>query len=414
MARNYVNLAEIYGAIDQSRANQMQMENARMQQEAMRNQMARQQRADAQEEGIRGVYRGATSIDADGNMVLDDKKVVTGLAGYAPEKALEYQQGITKRKGEESKIKREEAKFELEDMAERTKQARDIAAGIYDDASFEAAKPMLQKIAPQMPLPERFDAKWRDNITLTADGRLKQIESQLGRDVTMRGQEITMRGQDISSANSRRGQDITLRGQNLANERANERLNFDRSGGTAAVNAANGTTTKTEKLTEGMRNNAMYAQRMVASEKLLEGNEEQKPTLSEKGLAFSETASNASRSPARRQALQAQRDWVRAKLRKESGAAIGKDEMENEILTYFPQIGDDPGTIEQKRLARLEATNGLIQSSGAAYQAPVQNDTQNIIPKNAPMPAKPKLGAVQSGYVYTGGDPSKPTSWKKK
>jgi len=52
---------------------------------------------------------------------------------------------------------------------------------------------------------------------------------------------------------------------------------------------------------------------------------------------------------------QAQEDWVRAKLRKESGAVIGADEMADEIKTYFPQPGESQGVIEQKRQSRQRA-----------------------------------------------------------
>lgn len=90
--------------------------------------------------------------------------------------------------------------------------------------------------------------------------------------------------------------------------------------------------------------------------------------------------------PAQQKYRQAQEDWVRAKLRKESGAAIGKDEMEREITTYFPQPGEtDAGVIEQKRQARMVANEAMTRAAGkAAYTSQVQ--------PSAPAAAKP--GAV--------------------
>ncbi len=61
--------------------------------------------------------------------------------------------------------------------------------------------------------------------------------------------------------------------------------------------------------------------------------------------------------------------WIRAKLRKESGAAIGAEEMEQEFRTYFPQYGDGPNTIAAKARARDEATRGMIAESGGAYES---------------------------------------------
>ena len=64
---------------------------------------------------------------------------------------------------------------------------------------------------------------------------------------------------------------------------------------------------------------------------------------------------------------QAREDWVRAKLRLESGAVIGELEMKDEIETYFPKPGDPPSVIEQKRQSRETATQNLIQQSQGAY-----------------------------------------------
>ena len=65
---------------------------------------------------------------------------------------------------------------------------------------------------------------------------------------------------------------------------------------------------------------------------------------------------------------QAAQDWIRAKLRKESGAAIGKDEMVQEYNTYFPQVGDTPEKLAQKAEARRVATIGMQKSAGKAYE----------------------------------------------
>lgn len=65
---------------------------------------------------------------------------------------------------------------------------------------------------------------------------------------------------------------------------------------------------------------------------------------------------------------QAQEDWVRAKLRRESGAAIGVDEMRQEIELYFPKYGDTTEVIEQKRAAREAAMKNLMAESQGAYK----------------------------------------------
>jgi hypothetical protein len=85
---------------------------------------------------------------------------------------------------------------------------------------------------------------------------------------------------------------------------------------------------------------------------------------------------------------QAAQDWIRAKLRKESGAAIGVDEARQEYATYFPMVGDTAEKIAQKAEARRVVTLGMQKAAGKAYTpyvAPVQpgqlrpTDIQNII-----------------------------------
>jgi len=67
---------------------------------------------------------------------------------------------------------------------------------------------------------------------------------------------------------------------------------------------------------------------------------------------------------------QAASDWIRAKLRKESGAAIGVDEAKQEYATYFPMPNDSAAVIEQKRQARMLATDAMKTSAGKTYTSP--------------------------------------------
>jgi hypothetical protein len=69
-------------------------------------------------------------------------------------------------------------------------------------------------------------------------------------------------------------------------------------------------------------------------------------------------------SPERQSYKQAQRDWVTANLRQETGAAMGADEMTNEILKYFPQPSDTAQVVEQKRRSRESATQAMILNAG--------------------------------------------------
>ncbi|WP_208281461.1 hypothetical protein [Massilia oculi] len=63
-------------------------------------------------------------------------------------------------------------------------------------------------------------------------------------------------------------------------------------------------------------------------------------------------------------AEQAQRDFINANLRQESGAAIMMDEFDNARKQYFPQPGDSDAVIAQKARNRKLAIQGLNSNAG--------------------------------------------------
>ena len=123
--------------------------------------------------------------------------------------------------------------------------------------------------------------------------------------------------------------------------------------------------------TEGERNAAGYLMRMTEASKLLDQFEGSgAATYGTQTAAAVPFVGGAIRravmTPDQQQYRQAQEDWVRAKLRKESGASIATDEMDREIETYFPMPGEGKEVIAQKRKARATANAAMRQSSGRA------------------------------------------------
>ena len=74
-------------------------------------------------------------------------------------------------------------------------------------------------------------------------------------------------------------------------------------------------------------------------------------------------------SPNTQKYSQAADDWIRSKLRSESGAVIAADEMQAEYRLYFPQPGDSKDVIAQKQDARQIATEAMKRKAGMANQA---------------------------------------------
>jgi len=66
-------------------------------------------------------------------------------------------------------------------------------------------------------------------------------------------------------------------------------------------------------------------------------------------------------SPAQQQVEQAQRDFVNAVLRRESGAVIAESEFENAKKQYFPQVGDSDQVKAQKAQNRQRAVQLMLQ-----------------------------------------------------
>ena len=77
---------------------------------------------------------------------------------------------------------------------------------------------------------------------------------------------------------------------------------------------------------------------------------------------------------------QAKEDWIRAVLRKESGASISDQEREGQEKTYFPQPGEGPELVKQKAIARKLVMEALQKEAGpAAYESKVTGSDKTIV-----------------------------------
>ena len=106
-----------------------------------------------------------------------------------------------------------------------------------------------------------------------------------------------------------------------------------------------------------------FAARMESVSSLLDKLEAgaNKPFISQAQFLIGELPSgkflqSKSMTPEQQQYATAAREWIRAKLRKESGAAIPAEEMQEEYETYFPMPSDTPQRIKLKRDLRKQNT----------------------------------------------------------
>lgn len=142
-----------------------------------------------------------------------------------------------------------------------------------------------------------------------------------------------------------------------------------------------------------------FLTRMDSAEKLLG---DYRPSLKDftavgsvlSGNAVMAAAANKAMSPEGQKYYQAASDWVRAKLRKESGAVIGPEEMIQEIRTYFPIPGDSKEVIKQKEAGRQTAMQAISQEAGPAQ--PESRMPYAIYPNDSPEAEQSELAAMEA------------------
>lgn len=161
------------------------------------------------------------------------------------------------------------------------------------------------------------------------------------------------------------------------------------------------------KPTEGETNAAGFAQRMELAQSIIgglpAGSQPGAGTRTLEAIPFVGGAlARSGQNVQTQQFDQAAQDWIRAKLRKESGAAIGVDEARQEYATYFPVVGDSAEKIAQKAEARRVVTLGMQKSAGKAYEPYTPLAPQpGAAPAAQPMMSGvPTWDPVKKQYVY--------------
>lgn len=121
-------------------------------------------------------------------------------------------------------------------------------------------------------------------------------------------------------------------------------------------------------MTEAEAKAAGFADRMMQSNQIVEKTTPAALNLKEKQLNKIPMLGNFIVSGDYRSFSQAQRDFINAQLRRESGAVISPAEFDNAERQYFPTPGDDENTLAQKAANRNAAVMAMQRSAGAAYK----------------------------------------------
>lgn len=140
------------------------------------------------------------------------------------------------------------------------------------------------------------------------------------------------------------------------------------------------------KQTEGQANASLYASRMFNSEKILRDPSIVNAATSvvERGKAMLPGVGTIwnPNSEAFQKFDQAQRDFINATLRRESGAVISEEEFKNARKQYFPAPGDSQAVIKQKLQNRAAAIRGIAGAGGPSYRPPYTFDEGGALVEN--------------------------------
>lgn len=173
-------------------------------------------------------------------------------------------------------------------------------------------------------------------------GQLRREQQQLAKQ-----QAVELRGLQIEEAKAKREE----RELPFAQTRQAEKAKFQK-------------TLEPPKATE--RQAAQFAKRLLESEEVF-------TALDEEGFDFTGVKTQAERlapeifkSGGLKRQQQAERSFVNAILRRESGAAIAPSEFASAEKQYFPQPGDDALVLEQKRRNRAVAIASMKAEAGEA------------------------------------------------
>lgn len=379
-----------------------------------------------QEAQAAGEERNALRKYLAGNPNLDTPEGQSGLYGIAPTQAggilkgrldLKKTQGDIAKTDAETLVKTVEAQNKVADqfknMWAQVKTPEQAAALNAAGYAHPILGPALQKFGTAEQAnaaipkdPQQFGVYLQQQI-LGADEFIKRNTMTLQQQVQAAQAQQTAAEQ---ARHNKTSEGLTARGQNMADARAREAtaatmtkpfevtgpdglpmlVQQDKQGNIKPVEGYGPKSGSNKPLTDSQAKALLFGTRAQESDKILEslGSDYSPAAINAKGAlsrapvlgGLLGAGANAMLSDTNQKAEQAQRDFINAVLRRESGAVIADSEFANAAQQYFPQPGDSKAVLEQKAKNRRLAVNGLL--------AEVPEGRRNSITPQAPAGVK--------------------------
>lgn len=317
---------------------------------------------------------------------LDAGKYRTGLGrsgNYAGLQKFESDQAAL------AKTQREAQKEQLAAAKSRVELIGQVAGAAKDPQSYAAGLQMLQQAGVDISnIPQQFDPAYvaqARNQALTASQQLEQVWKQKGYDLDVAqfgyrqqndsaNRSVTMRGQNMTDARGREANALKAQ-ENAQGGKAPAGYRWKQDGSLEAIPGGPGD--KAKAPTEFQGKSAGFGARAQAADKIIasiEGKYNPAAINAKQqvegawlvGGALGAATNKFALDANDQKAEQAQRDFINAVLRQESGAAIAESEFANAKKQYFPQPGDGKEVIAQKANNRKMAIQGFMNSAGAA------------------------------------------------
>ncbi len=213
---------------------------------------------------------------------------------------------------------------------------------------------------------------------------------------------LTGRGQDMTAQTAAAGHAITMRGQNMTDARTRESTSAtmskpfevtgpdgtpqlvqqDKQGNITPVQGFGPKAGASKPLNDSQAKALLFGTRMQEAEKVLgglQGKYSPAAINAKNGAeaiggitgAIGSSVGNMMLSTESQQAEQAQRDFINAVLRRESGAAIAPSEFANASKQYFDQPNDKPEVKAQKAANRKLSISGLLAEVPAGQRTAI-------------------------------------------